>query len=125
MVQVVNIPQWGGSGGHIVSEANGYRSRENVIAAQGQGKLVHGLVMGRLTATGKLVPWVSGATDGSQNFAGILFESIDTTGGDVNVTAHVRDCEVQRSALALAGTPNDAAKNGLYAQMAAVGIALR
>jgi hypothetical protein len=124
-VSPISFPITGLNASFIVSEANGYRSREALVVASGSGKLPAGTVMGRLTASGKLTPYTPGASDGSQVFAAITYEAIDATAADVKVTGMVRDCEVQRAALSFAGTPTDSQKAAAYTSMAAVGIALR
>jgi hypothetical protein len=48
----------------------------------GAAAFVRGTVMGQITASGKWTAYASGASDGSQNAAGILVDNIDTTGGD-------------------------------------------
>ena len=37
-----------------------------------------GIAMGTTTATKKLIPWLVGATDGSENFTGFLLHTVDT-----------------------------------------------
>jgi len=52
------------------------------------GKLVTGqnlakyAVVGRITASGKLMQWVPGAVDGSQQAIGILIHAVDATSAD-------------------------------------------
>lgn len=52
------------------------------------GKLVSGqnlakrVVLGRITASGKLTQWTPGAADGSQVAVGILVHAVDASGGD-------------------------------------------
>lgn len=127
----VNLTPPPGTGGYLVSEANGYRSREAITVAKGAGKFPAGTVLARLLAdagdqkAGQFVPFVSGAANGAGSFGAIAFEAVDATDQAVKVTGSVRDAEVQRAALVFAGTPNDAAKNVAYTGMAAVGIALR
>lgn len=72
------------------------------------------------------VPWTPAANDGSEVAAGIAYDNYDVTGGvDVKATAHVRECEVQRAALAFVGTPTTDEKNAAYASLAANQIVLR
>jgi hypothetical protein len=126
MVDVVNLPAgFSGTGAHLVSEANGYRSRESIVVKSGSGKLPAGTLVGKLTATGKFVPWAPGASDGSQIVGGVTFEAIDATSADVNVTGHVRDCEMQRAMLSFVGAVQTSDKLTAYEQLAARGIALR
>jgi hypothetical protein len=114
-----------GTGAHLVSEANGYRSRESLVVKSGSGKLPAGTLLGKLDADGKFKPYTPGATDGSQTVAAVSFEAIDATAADVNVTGHVRDCEMQRAMLKFVGAVDAAGKALAYTHLAARGIALR
>lgn len=128
MANPVNIPLGGGTGSYLVSEASDYLSRESIVVAQGSGKLPAGTILGRYTGganIGKFGPATEGDTNGLANFGAILFEPIDATAADVNVTGHVRRLEVRRSGLAFAGAPSNNFKNAIYAAMAALMIALR
>lgn len=128
---VINLPLDNGTGGFLVSEARGYRSREAIVVAKGAGKLPPGAVLARLTAdagdqkAGEFVAWAAGGSNGTGTFGAICYEQVDATAAAVQVTGIVRDAEVQRSKLALSGTPNDAAKAALYTAMSALGLALR
>jgi hypothetical protein len=113
------------TGHYIVSEANGYRSREAGIIASGSGKLDAGTVLGRVTASKKLVPFAPAASDGSQNAVAILFEGCDATSADVRRTTTARDSEVQAAVLVWAAGVTDSQKTAALAQLAALGIAAR
>ena len=113
------------TGHYLVSEANGYRSRDVGVIASGAGKLDAGAVLGRITASKKLVPLAPGASDGSQNAAAILYEACDATSADVRRTITARDSEVQAAVLVWAGGVNDSQKTAALAQLAALGIAAR
>lgn len=131
MATIVNIPQGGGTGSFLVSEAHGYRSRESITVAKGAGKLPAGTVLGRLTAAvgdgkvGEFVPYVGGGASGAGVFAAICYEPIDATAAAVNVTGVVRDAEIQRAALVFATGNDTAAQNAAFTGMAALGLALR
>lgn len=131
MATIVNIPQGGGTGSFLVSEANGYRSRESIIVAQGAGKLPAGTVLARLTAdvgagkAGEFVPYLAGGASGAGAFGAICYEPIDATAAAVNVTGIVRDAEIQRAALVFAAGNDAAAQNAAFTGMAALGLALR
>ena len=81
--------------------ANGvYSSRDRVTVASGQGLLVTGTVLGMVTATTKLVVMNPAASDGSQNFAGILFtQAVDTTLADQPAVVVARDATVMHQGL--------------------------
>lgn len=110
---------------YLVSEANGFRSRDTGVIASGSGKLDAGTVLGRITASKKLVPLAPGASDGSQNAAAILYEACDATSADVRRTITARDSEVQAAVLVWAVGVNDTQKTAALAQLAALGIAAR
>jgi hypothetical protein len=89
-------------GGFIISELEGYGSRtlETVISGQ---NLTPGTVLGRITASGKMTILAPGASDGSQHAAGILFDFVDATAGDVTGQVVIeRSAEVRDTALSSA-----------------------
>lgn len=78
--------------GFVLSEANGQRSRANLVVASGQGVLPAGQVMkGALTA-------LQAYTDGSTATA-ILGYGVDATDEAIDVAGIVRDAEVNLKAL--------------------------
>jgi Bacteriophage lambda head decoration protein D len=66
----------------VLSEANGFLSREEVTVTLQPTVTKSGTVMSQLTATGKWVPYDDAGTDGTE--MAVMF---------------VRDCEVVRAAL--------------------------
>jgi len=110
---------------YIVSEAHGYRSREQVMIAAGSGKLLAGTVLGRVTATKKFVAFDPAATDGSQNAAAVLYESCDATAADVRRTISARDTEIQGAVLVWKSGVNDSQKTAALASLAALGLIAR
>ncbi len=110
---------------YLISEANGYRSREVGIIASGSGKLDAGAVLGRVTASKKLVPLAPAASDGSQNAAAILYDACDATSTDVRRTYTARDSEVHAAVLVWPAGTTDNQKTAALAQLAALGIAAR
>lgn len=72
-----------------------------VLLAGGNGVIKKGTVLGKVTATGKFVPYNPTATDGSQTAVCILDNDQDTTNGDVGASAWI------------AGIFNSAALTGL------------
>lgn len=83
----------------VLSEANGFLSREEVDVTLGVAAIKSGTVMSKLTATGKWVPYDDVGTDGSEVAAGILYTALPIGTGDVKAVMFVRDCEVVRAAL--------------------------
>lgn len=87
------------TGEHLLSEANGTRSREKVTVTQTGVALSAGTVMSRLTATGIYVAYDDVGTDGSEVAAGVLYATLPAFTGNVTAVVHVRDCEVNQAAL--------------------------
>lgn len=111
------------TGAHVASEANGQRSRENIVIASGQNLGV-GRVLGQITASKKYVALNPGASDGSQNAAGALYAAVDATSSDKPGVGFVRDCELKDGELdwgSLTTNQITAAK----AQLAALGVIVR
>lgn len=117
------------NGGYLVSEANGYRSRDVVtLASNGTGpqELEAGTVLGRLTDGGKYAPYDPEAEDGSETAVAILFAGATVpASGDLKATATVRDAEVNGGELVFGAGVDDAGKAAARADLAAVGIVLR
>jgi len=74
-------------------------SVEEVIVAAGSGKLDSGMVVGKITASGKYQPVTVAAADGSQNAAGILMNPVDATAADVPAVVVVRKAKVVQQGL--------------------------
>jgi hypothetical protein len=118
------------TGEFIVSEANGHRSRENVtVTVAASTRLQAGHVLGKLTATGKYVPYDNAGGDGSESAAGVLYAEIDNTGSvapaDFEAVAVVRDAEVRKGDLQWESALVDADKDAAYVDMAALGVIAR
>jgi len=111
-----------GAAHYIVSEAHGYRSREQAIIAGGSGKLRAGTVLGRVTATGEYAPLAPAASDGTEKAVAILWEGCDATTDDVRRTITARDTEVHANVLTFAAGTTDQQKTAAMASLAALGI---
>lgn len=59
------------------------RIDRKLTLVNGAGALVRGTVLGRITASGKLITSLSAAVDGSETPRFILAEDADSSGGDV------------------------------------------
>jgi hypothetical protein len=57
-------------------------TRDTVTIASGAGKLAPGTVLGKITTGGKYTVLTPGASNGSQNAAGILWAGVDATDSD-------------------------------------------
>lgn len=78
----------------LISEASGYRSREEITLASDSGVVKTGTVLAVVTATGKYVPLDQDGDDGSEVAAGVLYRDTDATSADARALAIVRDAEV-------------------------------
>jgi hypothetical protein len=70
------------AGGFLVWEVLRDYTRETVTIASGAGKLAPGTVLGKITTGGKYTVLTPGASNGSQNAAGILWAAVDATDAD-------------------------------------------
>ncbi|GHA85400.1 head decoration protein [Modicisalibacter luteus] len=84
------------AGEHVVSEANGARSREQATLAA--GNCAAGTVLA-LNATGDYVPLDPVATDGTQTAKAVLYAPVDASTAPQPCVVHVRACEVHEEAL--------------------------
>lgn len=113
-------------GHYIVSEANGYLSRDEITIASGAGVLKAGRVLGKITASGKYTSYTPGASDGSQNAVAILYAGCNATSADVRRVITARDSEVNAAELNWgAAVTTDSHKNTALAALAALGIISR
>ena len=83
----------------VLSEAEGFRSRDNVVVTQTGVEIKSGTVVSKLTATGKYVVYDDVGTDGSEVAAGILYTHLPAFTGDAKAVVFNTDCEVRRGAL--------------------------
>ena len=78
------------TGGFLVWEVLRDYTRETVTIASGAGKLEPGTVLGRITTGGKYTSFAPGASNGSQNASGILWDSVDTSAADASAVILLR-----------------------------------
>ena len=77
-------------GGFLTWEVLRDYTRDTVTLASGAGKLAPGTVLGKITSGGKFTVLTPGATNGSQNAAGILWGPADATDTDAPAVVLVR-----------------------------------
>ena len=70
------------AGGFLVWEVLRDFTRETVTLVSGAGKIAPGTVLGRITTGGKYTILTPGASNGSQNAAGILWGPVNATDAD-------------------------------------------
>ena len=107
-------------------ESPNYHSRDTATIAAGNGVLVSGTVLGKLSASGKYVPSAASAADGSQTAVACLITPVDTTSADQKAVILTRHADVSHAGITYGPTINDATKRAaVQSQLAAVGIVTR
>ena len=108
----------------LLSEANNYRSRDNIIIAASQ-TLKAGTVLGKVTVGGQYVIHDPEGANGSQAAVAILYDAVTTGVGETaDAVGITRDAEVIAARL----TWDDHTapeKTAAIAQLAAAGIIVR
>ena len=113
------------AGGFLVWEVLRDYTRERVILAAGSGKLLPGTVVGKITTGGKYTALTLGATNGSQNAAGILWAAADASDADRPAVVIVRGPAIlNRSELILPDGITEAQMTSLTTALLALGIVL-
>ncbi|MHC9036687.1 head decoration protein [Cobetia marina] len=110
------------TGEHVLSEAAGSRSREAIVVAS--GVLAAGTVLA-MAADGTYVAHDPTASDGTQIAAGILYGPADAREGPVPAVAHVRDCEMNGTAITWADGMTDGQLGAMNTALTQAGIILR
>lgn len=91
------------TGEFLVSEAQGTRSRDKVtVTVAANATWEAGLVLGKITATGKYVEYDNGNGDGTEVAAAVLYDTlVNDTGSGVDVEATIinKDAEVREDDL--------------------------
>jgi len=111
------------SGEHLISEANGTRSRE-VVTLSG-GNHLPGTVLGMVTATGVYKQLAPTAEDGTEKAAAVLFAAVDASTADKPAVITARDSEVQGAALLWPAGATASHKTTALAELTALGIVAR
>lgn len=113
----------------LISEANSYRSRDEVtVTVPANTTLEAGTLLGRITSSGNFVRHAAGASDGSQNEAGVLFQNLaNTTAGPLDFQAVnvARDAEVRGADLTYEDGADAAQITTSNAALAALGVVVR
>jgi hypothetical protein len=114
------------AGGFLIWEVLRDYTRETVTLASGAGKLAPGTVLGRITTGGKYTVLTPGATNGSQNAAGILWGKADATDADAPGVVLVRGpALVNRHEITWPEAATEAQIATATTALAALGIILR
>lgn len=78
----------------LLSEAAGNRSRDNVTFAANAAPIQAGTLMGKVTSSGNLIPYLNTASDGSQQAVGIARAHVAISTAVTKQVIFSRDCEV-------------------------------
>lgn len=108
----------------IISMAEGNRSVDNILVKAGN-VVDANTVLGKLTSGGQYIPYVNGASDGSQTAVGIAMHYVDATAGDTPLAVLTRDCEVIRDELLFPSGTSGGDKTAAYADLAVNGVIVR
>jgi hypothetical protein len=114
------------AGGFLVWEVLRDYTRETVTIASGAGKLEPGTVLGKITTGGKYTVLTPGASNGSQNAAGILWAGVDATDADAPGVVVLRGpAIVNRNEIIWPEGATEAQITAATTALAALGIILR
>ncbi len=106
------------TGEFLLSEANGTLSREKITIAAAAGAMKSGQLLGKITASGKYVEYASGASDGTQTVAAVLYTEVADSAADQVATGILRLAEVDSAKLT--GAVNSTTRGHLLALNIAV-----
>lgn len=108
-------------GEHVIEEANGLMSREQINLIPDVNGYKPGRVLALLTSgtnAGKWCKWDPNGTDGANTAKGVLFAGRKGSTGTIKAVAHVRDCDLNGKKMRVGpdGT-TDAQKAAAFAQL--------
>ena len=112
------------AGEFIASEANGSRSRETITVLSGE-VLYAGQVLGKVTASGKYAAFNQDGVDGTEAAAGVIYDNVDATAGDIEAVIIARDAELNGNDLLWPSDIETAEQTAAEAELAALGIIVR
>lgn len=112
-------------GEFLLSEANGSRSRDEVVVGRHSLTFSSGAVVGRITLTRNIGPYDPDAVDGRQNAAGVLYAAVDAREADQPGVLIARDAEANGHYLAWPDSIETADKADAIADLAERGIIVR
>ena len=112
------------AGEFLKSEANGSRSRENIMVTGG-AEVGACTVLGRITDSGLYKPLDLAASDGTENAAAVLYAAVDASFEDAMGAGIVRDAELIGDVLDWPEGIDDAAKTAQIKKLALQGLITR
>lgn len=111
-----------GAGHFCVGQSDYERSRETITIAAAATAMVAGSLLGKITASGKFVAYAPAAGDGTEVFAGILWDDVADSAADQKAVRVYRDQPVNGNALAGYSALSTPQKTALIAAAKAMGI---
>lgn len=83
----------------LLSEGDGFISREQIVIAAAAGAMAPGTVLGKITASGKYTAYNNGASDGTEVAAGVLYAGVADLAVDQPAVLIARLAEVKDNEL--------------------------
>jgi hypothetical protein len=123
-----SVTETGHTGGFILSEANGQRSRETVTLEGSAGDLKAGRVLGIIDTgsdTDLYAPFDPAVNDGRDDAKAILYADSDNQAATQEIAVIRRDAEVNGNELIWPDGISDNDKNTAIAELATQGIIVR
>lgn len=111
-----------GPGHFCLGESDYERSRETVTVAAAAPAMVAGQLLGKITASGKFTVFAPAASDGTEVFAGLLWDDLADSAADAKAVRVYRDQPVNGNALAGYSALTTPQKTALIAAAKAMGI---
>jgi hypothetical protein len=105
-------------------EADNLYSRDEVTVASGQN-LATGTAVGIITSSGKVTQLAPGASDGSQNAAGVLLRAVDASAADKPGVIIARHAICSDKGLVWPGSITGPQKTAAINQLRSLGILVR
>lgn len=116
-------PYGRGAGHYCVGELNYERANEEVtLGPVASNPIKAGQILGKLTTGGNYVAYAPAASDGSQNFAGILWDDRPVNAAAQPATVTVREATVNQNALVGFSALTTPQKTALVTAAKAMGI---
>lgn len=113
-------------GEHVLSEATGRRSREEVtLKASATNPIVAGTVLGKVTGTGHYAIHDPAAGDGTEAAAGVLFIGKRKSASTQKGVIHCRSCELNGKKLTYLAGMSAPDKALAIADLLALGVIVR
>lgn len=107
------------AGNYIADEVSVNLSRKQGVMASGSGEVIAGTVVGIVTATSKYAPLDTEASDGSEDAAGVLYDTVDATSADADCVVSAALTAVNASEIIWPDGISDGDKNTAIAALEA------